>query len=48
MAITSLARANAKNGEIIRVSDRQGNFLGLGAADSESGQLKIYKLFLTT
>lgn len=45
---TVLARANAENGEIIRVSDRQGNFLGLGEADSESGQLKIYKLFLTT
>lgn len=48
MARTSLARANAESGEIIRVSDRQGNFLGLGTADSESGQLKIYKLFLTT
>ena len=48
MARTALARANAESGEIIRVSDRQGNFLGLGAADSESGQLKIYKLFLTT
>lgn len=45
---TALAKANAENGEIIRVSDRQGNFLGLGEADSESGQLKIYKLFLTT
>lgn len=48
MARTALARANAESGEIIRVSDRQGNFLGLGEADSESGQLKIYKLFLTT
>lgn len=48
MARTALARANAESGEIIRVSDRQGKFLGLGAADSESGQLKIYKLFLTT
>lgn len=48
MARTALARANAESGEIIRVSDRQGNFLGLGTADSESGQLKIYKLFLTT
>lgn len=48
MARTVLARANAESGEIIRVSDRQGNFLGLGTADSESGQLKIYKLFLTT
>lgn len=47
IARTALARANAENGEIIRVSDRQGNFLGLGAADSESGQLKIYKLFLS-
>ena len=45
MARTALARANAESGEIIRVSDRQGNFLGLGTADSESGQLKIYKLF---
>lgn len=48
MARTALARANAESGEIIRVSDRQGKFLGLGTADSESGQLKIYKLFLTT
>lgn len=45
MARTSLARENAESGEIIRVCDRQRKFLGLGAADSESGQLKIYKLF---
>ena len=46
MSRTTLAKAKAQDKEIIRVSDRQGKFLGLGIADNESGQLKILKLFL--
>lgn len=46
MSRTALAKAKAQDKEIIRVSDRQGKFLGLGIADNESGQLKILKLFL--
>lgn len=47
MARTALSKAIPNDKEIIRVSDRQGNFLGLGIADCESGQLKIFKLFLS-
>lgn len=47
MSRTALAKAKAQDKEIIRVSDRQGKFLGLGIADNESGQLKILKLFLS-
>ena len=47
MARTALAKSKAQDKEIIRVSDRQGKFLGLGVADNESNQLKIFKLFLS-
>lgn len=47
MLRTTLAKAKAQDKEIIRVSDRQGKFLGLGVADNESNQLKIFKLFLS-
>lgn len=47
MSRTALANAEQSDGEIIRVGDRQGGFLGLARVDAESGQLKIYKLFLS-
>lgn len=47
MARTALSKATPSDKEIIRVSDRQNKFLGLGITDCESGQLKIYKLFLS-
>lgn len=37
-----LARQEIKNGEIFRVKTRDNRFLGMGIADTESGQLKIY------
>lgn len=46
MARTALSRSKPEDKEKIRVCDRQGKFLGLGIADNESNQLKIFKLFL--
>lgn len=39
---TYLNNINVKNGDIFRVKDRKNNFLGLGIADTHTGQLKIY------
>ena len=47
MARTALSRSKPEDKEKIRVCDRQGKFLGLGIADNESNQLKIFKLFLS-
>ena len=42
-------RTSVKNsftdGEILRICDRQDNFLGLGKIDGEKRLIKIYKLF---
>lgn len=38
-------RNSCCDGELFRVKDVKGKFLGLGKVDTESGQLKIYKLF---
>ena len=38
-------RKSACHGEILRVCDRNGNFLGLGKISSETGLIKIFKLF---
>lgn len=42
---TYLKKLDAKDGEIFRVKDMDNNFLGLGVADLEKRQLKIFKLF---
>lgn len=38
-------RKNAEDGEILRVCDRNGKFLGLGKVSLDSGLIKIFKLF---
>ncbi len=44
-----IARTSVKNsacgGEVLRISDRQGKFIGLGKTDIEVGLIKIFKLF---
>lgn len=42
---THLKKLDVKDGDILRVKDRENNFLGLGIVDIESRLLKIYKLF---
>lgn len=42
---TQLKGIDLKDGEIFRVRDRSGRFLGLGTVDLPQGMLKIYKLF---
>lgn len=42
---TYLKKIDLKNGDILRVKDRENNFLGLGVVDLEKRLLKIYKLF---
>ncbi len=42
IARTFLAKSTVKNGEIFRVKNRADKFLGLAAADTETGQLKIH------
>lgn len=42
---TYLKKLDLKNGDILRVKDRENNFLGLGVVDLEKRLLKIYKLF---
>ncbi len=42
---TALSRLGCENGELFRVKDSEGCFLGLGIADKDSGLLKIHKLF---
>ena len=42
---TSLAKKKFADGDIFRVSERDGKFLGLGITDKENSLLKIYKLF---
>lgn len=42
---TALSRLGCENGELFRVKDSEGGFLGLGIADRDSGLLKIHKLF---
>lgn len=38
-------RKSAEDGEILRVCDRNGKFLGLGKVSLDSGLIKIFKLF---
>lgn len=45
MSRTYLKNIEVSNGTIYRVKDRNNKFLGLGIADTDSGLLKIYKLF---
>ena len=45
LARTALSRLGCENGELFRVKDSEGGFLGLGIADKDSGLLKIHKLF---
>ncbi len=45
LARTALSRLGCENGELFRVKDCEGSFLGLGIADKDSGLLKIHKLF---
>lgn len=45
LARTALSRLGCENGELFRVKDCEGGFLGLGIADKDSGLLKIHKLF---
>lgn len=47
IARTVLSKIGAEDKQLFRVFDRQHSFLGLGIADTESGLLKIYKLFCT-
>ncbi len=42
MSRTYLKNIDVEDGKIFRVKTRNGKFLGLGRADAESGQLKIY------
>ena len=42
---TALAKKDFADGDIFRVGQREGGFLGLGIADKEANLLKIYKLF---
>lgn len=42
---TYLKKIDLKNGDILRVKDRENNFLGLGVVDLEKRLLNIYKLF---
>ncbi len=42
IARTYLAKIEVKDGQIFRVKNRSGDFLGLGIADLNSGLLKIY------
>ncbi len=44
---TYLAKAKVQNGDIYRVKTKDNRFLGLGIADSDSGQLKIYLMMNT-
>lgn len=43
---TALAKMNKQNGEIFRVYERDGGFLGLGKVNLEKAELGFFKLFL--
>ncbi|MCD8025819.1 MAG: tRNA pseudouridine(55) synthase TruB, partial [Clostridiales bacterium] len=42
MSRTYLKNIDVEDGKIFRIKTRNGKFLGLGRADAESGQLKIF------